>query len=277
MPRRRRTRPGGRARSCTRCTRARSRTPTATASGTSRITRRLDHLERLGSTSWAVPGVPVAAGGQRLRHQRLRGRRPAVRVARRPRRPDRGAARARDEARHGPRRQPHERRAPVVRRVALVRAEPAARLVLVAPRARGHGAGRPGRRADELALVLRGQRVAVRRGLGRVLPAPVRHQAAGPQLGEPRRPRGGLRDDAAVARPRRRRLPHGRHQPRLQGRRARRLAARRRGALGHLRGREPALHGRAARARVPRRDAPRGVRALPRPRPGDPHGGETPG
>ena len=47
-----------------------------------------------------------------------------------------GAARARHEARDGPRRQPHLRRAPVVRRVALEPRRPEARLVLVAAAAR---------------------------------------------------------------------------------------------------------------------------------------------
>ena len=40
---------------------------------------------------------------------------------------------------------------------------------------------------------------------------------ARPQLGEPGGPRGGLLDDALVAGPRGRRLPHGRHQHDLQG------------------------------------------------------------
>ena len=60
----------------------------------------------------ALAVLPLAAGRQRLRHQRLRGRRPAVRHPRRRRRADRRPARARHEARHGPRGQPHQRRAP---------------------------------------------------------------------------------------------------------------------------------------------------------------------
>ena len=58
------------------------------------------------------------------------------------RRAARGRPRARDEAGDGPRGQPHLRRAPVVRRVALEPRQPEARLVLVA------------RPADQLALVL---------------------------------------------------------------------------------------------------------------------------
>ena len=50
----------------------------------------------------------------------------------------------------------------------------------------------------------------------RVLPAPLLPQAARPQLGEPGGPAGRLRDDAVVGRARRRRLPHGRHQPDLE-------------------------------------------------------------
>ena len=56
--------------------------------------------------------------------------------------------------------------------------------------------------AQRLALVLLRAGVGARRGDRRVLPAPVLAQAAGPQLGEPRGPRGDLRDDALVAGPR---------------------------------------------------------------------------
>ena len=56
------------------------------------------------------------------------------------RRAARAAARARHEAGDGPGRQPHLRRAPVVRRVALVAGQPEARLVLVAPAAARHRA-----------------------------------------------------------------------------------------------------------------------------------------
>ena len=76
-------------------------------------------------------------------------------------------------------------------------------------------------RADQLGVVVLRSRLGVRRGHGRVLPALLRRQPARPELGEPRGPRGGLRDDAMVARPGRRRLPDGRHQPDLQERRRR--------------------------------------------------------
>ena len=131
--------------------------------------------------------------------------------------------------RDGPRGQSHQRRASVVRRVAIVEGLRPARLVLVAPGARGHGAGGTRRRADELGLSLLGPCVGARRGDGGVLPPPVQPQAARPQLGEPRRAGCRLRHDALVARPRRRRLPHGRDQPHLEGRRRGRIARRRRG------------------------------------------------
>jgi oligo-1,6-glucosidase len=73
-----------------------------------------------------------------------------------------------------------------------------------------------GRRAHELGVLLRRVGLAVRRGVRGVLPAPVQPQAARPQLGEPRGAGGGVRDDELVGRPRRRRLPDGRHQPHQQ-------------------------------------------------------------
>ena len=87
----------------------------------------------------ALADLPLAAGRRRLRHQRLRERRPHLRHPGRPRRADRRAARPRDQAGHGPRGQPHQRRAPVVRRVPLRSAQREARLVLLAAAARGHG------------------------------------------------------------------------------------------------------------------------------------------
>ena len=102
--------------------------------------------------------------------------------------------------------------------------------------------------AERLALVLLRAGVGARPGDRRVLPAPVLAQAAGPQLGEPGGPRGDLRDDALVAGPRGRRLPHGRHQPDLQAARA---AGRRLVLLERA---------RPAAPRVPAGDAPRGLR-----------------
>ena len=95
----------------------------------------------------AVPGLPVAAGRQRLRHQRLHRHRAGVRHPGRLRRAAGRGARARHEAGHGPGGQPHLRRAPLVRRVARQHRQPEAGLVLVAPGA-GHRLGvvllRPG-------------------------------------------------------------------------------------------------------------------------------------
>ena len=182
------------------------------------VIRRLDYLATLGiDVLWLSPDLRLPAGRQRLRHQRLPGHRPHLRDAGGLRRAGRAGARARHTHRHGPRGQPHLRRAPLVRRVPLLEGLRQARLVLVAAGARGHGRGRARCRADQLAVVLQRPRLGARRGHRRVLPAPVLPQAARPELGEPRGARGGLRDDALVAGPRGRRLPHGRHQHDLQG------------------------------------------------------------
>ena len=120
-------------------------------------------------------------------------------------------------------------------------------------------------RADQLGFVLRRQRLGARRGDRPVLPAPVLEEAARPQLGEPRGPAGGLLDDELVARPGRGRLPHGRHQPDLQGHRTpRRLGPRRRPARRRL----AVLRVRPADPRVPPGDVPRGLRG-PRAAPPD--------
>src|SRR4029450_7038967 len=105
----------------------------------------------------------------------------------------------------------------MVSRVALLEGPSQARLVLVAAGTRGHECWRPGRRADQLGVVL------LRPGVGagpiqrRVLPAPVLPQAARPQLGEPRGPPGDLPDDGLVAGPWDRRGPHGWNEQDLQG------------------------------------------------------------
>ena len=169
-----------------------------------------------GGRGLAVAGLHLADGRQRLRHQRLPGRRPAVRHPGRAGRPDRRTARARHEDHHGPGGQPHLRRAPLVRRVPRPGLAEA-RLVLVAARPDGVRTRHRGRRTDQLGLYLLRLGVDLRRPQRRVLPARVLAQAARPQLGEPRGAGGGLRDDALVGRPRRRRLPDGRDQHDLQG------------------------------------------------------------
>ena len=78
----------------------------------------------------------------------------------------------------------------------------------------------------------------------------------------PRGPRGRLLDDALVARPRRRRVPDGRHQLHLQGPGAARRSVR--SAAARYGDGVAALRLRSAHPRVPRRDAPRGLRG-PRP------------
>ena len=72
----------------------------------------------------------------------------------------------------------------------------------------------------------------------------------------PRGPPGGLRDDALVGRPRRRRLPDGRHQPHLQATPALPDGPVPPGA--RLRAGVRVGRQRPAAARVPRRDEPRG-------------------
>ena len=142
----------------------------------------------------------------------------------------------------------------------LVRRQPEARLVLVAAAARrAWRPGAPGAEPTNWALVLLRAGLGARRGDRRVLPAPVLPQAAGPELGEPGGPRGGLRDDALVARPRGRRLPDGRHQPDLQGHG--RCPTAPVAATALLRRRRPRRYVvRPAHPRVPAGDAPRGVR-----------------
>ncbi len=215
--------------------------------GRDRRQARLPRAARRGRTV-AVADLPVAAGRQRLRHQRLPRHRPGVRLAGGLRPPPPAGPRARHEARDGPRRQPHLRRAPVVRREPLLAREPQARLVLVA------------RRAQQLDLRVLRLGVGPRRADRPVLPAPVQPQAARPQLGEPGGPRGGLRDDALVAGPWGGRLPHGRHQLHLQAR----GPARRRAGLT-LADRARRLHLRPPHPRVPAGDAPRGLRRPRRP------------
>ena len=149
---------------------------------------------RSASTSLAVAGLPVAAGRQRLRHQRLPGHRADIRHAGRLRRTARRRARARHEAGHGPGGQPHLRRAPLVRRVPLEHGQPQAGLVLVAAGPRRDGRRDARRRADQLGLVL--QRLGLgdtTRPRGEYYLHLFSPQAAGPQLGEPGGPRGGLR------------------------------------------------------------------------------------
>ena len=246
--------------SSTRSTRAASPTATATAIGDlAGITSRLDHLERLGvDVVWLSPVYRSPQDDNGYDISDYQDVDPVFGTARRLRRAARrsctsGACKlvmdlvvnhtsdehpwfVESRSRHG---------------------QPEARLVLVAAARDRVTARRARRRADQLGVVLLRSGVDARRGDRRVLPAPVLAQAARPQLGEPRGPRGRARDDAVVARPGRRRLPHGRHQHHLQGPGAARRPATARRAYGDGSG---ALRRRPAHPRVPPGDAPRGVR-----------------
>ena len=138
----------------------------------------------------AVAGLPVAAGRQRLRHQRLPGHRPDVRHAGRLRR----AARRRCTTagmklvmdlvvNHTSDEHPWfvESRSS--------RDNPKRDWYWWRPPRAGHDAGDAGRRAEQLGLVLLRLGLGARPGDRRVLPAPVLPQAARPELGEPRGPR----------------------------------------------------------------------------------------
>ena len=195
------------------------------------IIARLDHLGRARRRRrLAVADLPLAAGRQRLRHQRLPGHRPGVRHAGRLRR----AARRRCTSagmklvmdlvvNHTSDEHPWfvESRSST--------GQPEARLVLVAPAAGRHAGRRAGRRADQLGLVLLRPGLGARRGDAASTTCTCSRRKQ-PDLNweNPEVRAGRLRDDALVARPRRRRLPHGRHQHDLQGPRAARRAGRRR-------------------------------------------------
>ena len=252
---------GGSRPSSTRSTRAASPTATATASATSRgiIAAPRPPAADLGvDVRLALADLPLAAGRQRLRHQRLPGRRPAVRHAGQLDELIAGAARPRHEAGDGPRRQPHLRRAPVVRRVPLGPRRPEARLVLVAAAATGCGGSRAPSRTTG-ARFFSGSGLAARRGArGEYYLHLFSRKQPDLNWENPEVRAGRLRDDALVARPRRRRLPDGRHQHDLQGSRTSRTRPPAPGERYVRRVR--AVRERAAHPRVPARDAPRGVR-----------------
>ena len=174
------------------------------------IIQRLDYLKELGvRRRLAVAGLQVAQRRQRLRHQRLPGHHGGVRHAGRLGRTARRDAQARHQTGHGPGGQSHLRRAPLVRRGPQVEGQSLPRLLHLAARQ-----GRP--RAQQLGVFLQRLGLAVRRGDGRILPAPVFQETAGPQLGKSQGPRGGLCDDALVAEEGHRRLSHGCDQHDLQ-------------------------------------------------------------
>ncbi len=216
----------------------------------------------------AVTGLLFAAGRQRLRHQRLHRRRPAVRHPGRPGRADRPGPRPRDQADHGPGRQPHLRPARLVRRIPRPGLRQAG-LVLLASGPAGVRAGDAGRRAGRQPRRVRALRLDLRPAQRRVLPRHLQPGPARPQLGEPGGPPGRPHHDALVDRPRRGRLPDGRHQPDLEAGGAHLGRADRGRAERHVADRE-----RPPAGRVPRRDEPRGRpgRTEPADRRGDTRG-----
>ena len=205
------------------------------------ITARLDHLAALGvDVMWLSPIYPSPqddAGYDISDYQDID---PAfgtleefdALLAARPR--------ARDEAHHGPRRQPHLRRAPVVRRVALVDA--------TTPSATGTGGARE---PNDWRSFFSGSAWELDEASGEYYLHLFSRKQPDLNWENPEVRRRRSTDDALVAGPRGRRLPHGRHQPHLEGH----VAARRR---------DGALRRRPARPRVPAGDAPRGVRRAPR-------------
>jgi oligo-1,6-glucosidase len=135
---------------------------------------------------------------------------------RRSRRADRGAPRARDEA--DPRRgaQPHLRRPPWFRRRAVAATTRSATGTGGARRAR-HRGGEPGRRADQLAQLLRRAGLDPRRARAASTTCTCSTLRSPTSTGST--PRSARRSTPCCAGgwPRRRRLPDGRDQPRFEG------------------------------------------------------------
>ena len=254
-------RTGGGTRSSTRSTSAASPTGTATASVTSPASaagcRYLADLGVRRALDHAV--LSLADGRPRLRRRRSARRRAGVRRPRRVRRAARRRPRARHPGDHRPGAQPQLAPARVVPGGAGRRPRIAGAGALRVPR---RPRSRRQRAAQQLAVGLR--RARLDPGAGRpVVPAPVRAGAAGPGLHQPRgrrRPRG---DDAVLARPRRRRLPHRRRARDGQARRAAGHAAdgRHRPARRPRPRRPPLRPRRRARGAPP---DPDGARRVPR-------------
>ena len=166
--------------------------------------------------------LQLAAARRRVRRRRLPLHRRAPRHDGRRRRPDRAGARPRHPRDHGHRPQPHEQRARVVPGAAGLRA----RLGRMGPlhRPRGHrtrsrdAAQQLEERVPRPRLVPRARR---RRQPDRLLvPPPVRHHPARPELAQRRGARGVPRHPAVLVRPRHRRLPDRRRPRPGQGGRA---------------------------------------------------------
>ncbi len=230
-----------------------------------------DHLDDLvdarcrRAVAEPVPALP--AEGCRLRRHRLLRCRPAVRHARRLRRPARRSPRPRHPHHRRPRAEPFLRSARVVPGGSRRRPRQPRTRALPLPRRQGRA-----RRAasEQLGVGLRRSGVDPRdrgrRHARSVVPAPVRLDAARLRLVERRCARGVPPRAALLARSRRGRLPRrcrarpreGCRPPRLHPARRRRLDGRRRGPR--------ALLGTGRRARrIPRlASAPRRVQRRPR-------------
>ena len=159
----------------------------------------------------AVADLSVADGGFRLRHLRLHRYRSAVRHHGGFRRAGGGRARQRpqDHPRSGA--EPHLRPASLVHRVAQRARKSEARLVHLARSAAGR------RAAQQLAVGIRRQRLAVRRGHRAVLLSRLPRRAAGPELAQSGGARGDLRRHALLAAQGRRRLSRRRDLASDQG------------------------------------------------------------
>lgn len=124
-----------------------------------------------------------------------------------------GRARARDARVHGPRGEPHLRRARVVQ-AEPGHPQPVPELLLLA--AGPAHALRRDEASQQLGQSLRGRRLGARPPERGVLPPHLRQEAARPQPRQPRRARGGQEHHALLAGHGRGRLPRGRHHLHLQ-------------------------------------------------------------
>ncbi len=215
--------------------------------------------------SVVLPVVPLAAGRRRVRRHRLPCHRPHVRLRRRRRGPRRRRARPGHQGDRRRRAQPQLRPAPILPGGAGQRARITG-LGALPLRARGRRRRQPAQR-----LALRVRRLGLgshprRRGPAHrlVVPAPVRLQPTGPELGAPRRACRVPRHVAVLVRPRDRRVPHRRGPRPGEGHRLPAVRGGRGPALGHpRRGSRHAAVGPAGRARDLARVAPRGQHLPP--------------
>ncbi len=205
------------------------------------IESRLDHLAWLGVDAlWMSPIYPSPMHDFGYDVSDYRDVDPAFGTLSRLRRA--GGRRARAWARGSARPRPlsHVHRAPVVPRTP--------RLVHL------------GRRAQQLVLGLR--RLGVERAQRALLPALLLPRAARPRLAQPRGHRRHAGRAALLARPRRRRLPGGRHRPAAEGRSASRRPARHRALRppASRRTRPSSRSPTRATRRTPARRSPRSAR-----------------